>query len=260
MRLHSLPGGHRPHGGAGGRRRPQAEHPRHRRRRHGLRRRRRSRLQGHPDAAPRRPGQGRRPLHQRLRLRAVLQPDAGRAADRPLPARFGHEFNPGRRAGRSACRSTETTHRRPAQGGRLRHRAGRQVAPRRRAASSTRRSAASTSSSASSAAPTPTSRPRRADILSRHRAGRGEGVPDRRLRPRGGRVHRPAQGRSRSSCTWPSTPSTRRCTRPTTGSSGSRRIAGHDAADLRRDDARRWTTPSARCSPSCAPRSWRRTR
>ena len=47
--------------------------------------------------------------------------------------------------------------RRPPEGGRLRHRAGRQVAPGRRRRSTTRRSAASTSSSASSAARTPTS-------------------------------------------------------------------------------------------------------
>ena len=68
--------------------------------------------------------------------------------------RFGHEFNPG---GGQRPAAERNHHRRPPQGRGLRHRAGRQVAPRRRCRSSTRRSAASTSSSGSSAAPTTTS-------------------------------------------------------------------------------------------------------
>ena len=60
--------------------------------------------------------------------RAGVQPDAGRADDRPLQQRFGHEFNLGATGGGLvACQGED--HGRPPEGGRLRHRDVRQVAP-----------------------------------------------------------------------------------------------------------------------------------
>ena len=79
--------------------------------------------------------------------------------------RFGHEFNPGRgdaRRRRPAAVADDAG--RPAQGGRVRDRPGRQVAPRRGAEVPPAEARASTSSSASSAAPTPTSRSESDDI------------------------------------------------------------------------------------------------
>ena len=86
----------------------EAQHPAHRRRRHGLRGRGIPRLQGHPHAQPRRAGGGRRAVHQRLRVRAVLLADARRADDRPLPDPLRPRVQSGRRRPR-ACPLTETT-------------------------------------------------------------------------------------------------------------------------------------------------------
>ena len=109
--------------------------------------------------------------------------------------RFGHEFNPGprrRRRGRpAACRRRRwpTGSRRPGTPPGW-SASGTSARPR----SSTRRSGASTSSSGSSAGPTPTSSAGEHRHLPGDRAGQGVGLPDRRHRPRGGRVHRPPQG------------------------------------------------------------------
>ena len=90
------------------RRKQKTKHPLHRRRRHGLRRRRLSRLKRHPDAEPRRARQGRRPFHERLRLRAVLFAHPRRPADWPLSG-SGSATSSTRARHRRACRVSETT-------------------------------------------------------------------------------------------------------------------------------------------------------
>ena len=101
---------------------------------------------------------------------------------------------PGRRRGDGPAADRDDA-RRSAQGRRLRHRAGRQVAPGRRSRSSIRRSAASTSSSASSAARTTTSRRRRGILRGNEPVDEKEYLTDAFGREAVG-VHRAAQGRA----------------------------------------------------------------
>ena len=182
-----------------------------------------------------------------------------------LTGRYQHALRPRVQPRRREARERRAAadrddDRRPAQGGRLRHRPGRQVAPRRRGQ-----------------VPPAEARLRRVLRLPRRRARllpgqgrrrscrgtsrrRGEGVPDRRLRPRGGRVHRPAQGRSRSSSTWRSTPSTRRCRPPTTGCKKFAGIADKHAAHLRGHDVGDGRRGRRGARQAARRRAWRRTR
>ena len=69
-----------------------------------------SRAAGHPHAAPRRAGPQRRALHQRLRLGPYLHPDPGRADDRPLPDRASATSSiPGHGQAGGGLPLTETT-------------------------------------------------------------------------------------------------------------------------------------------------------
>ena len=94
-------------------------------RRHGLGRSRELREHGHQDPEPRPPGDRGRAVHGLLRAGADLRAVAGRAHDRPLPGPHGHPLEPARQAARRRGRD-----RGGAEGPRLRHRHGREVAPR----------------------------------------------------------------------------------------------------------------------------------
>ncbi len=128
-----------------------SEHERHRHplRRHGLGRVRLSRRKGHSHAEHRFDRQERRALHAGLRLRSVLQPDASRLADRPLPDALRPRVQQ-HRAPDAAWRLTETTIADRLKDARLRDVRHRQVAPRPTSRSTGRSSAASTSSTARS--------------------------------------------------------------------------------------------------------------
>ena len=127
-----------------------------------------------------------RAIHQRLRHRPVLQPDAGRAVDRPLSAAVRPRVQPRRR--RRAQRRTAAERDddgRSAEGGWLPDRAVRQMAPRIGRASSSAWRAASTSSTGSSAARIVLriGAERRESSLDGREPSRSETVSDRRVRP-----------------------------------------------------------------------------
>ena len=118
--------------------------------------------------------------------------------------RFGHEFNPGRRSPADVWPAADRDHaRRPAEGGRLRDRHGRQVAPGRTTEKfhplqPRLRRVLRLPRRGSSVFPGKNGSLKQG-ILRGARGGRREGIPDRRLRPRGGGLHRPPRRRSRSS-------------------------------------------------------------
>ena len=120
-------------------RRRQTEHSRLPLRRHRLGRVRLSGRQGHSDAAHRFDRQERRALHARLRLRAVLQPDARRPDDRPLSDALRPRVQQHRAPKRAVARRNDDGRALPR--ARLRDVRDRQVAPRREAGASGRRRA-----------------------------------------------------------------------------------------------------------------------
>ena len=159
--------------------------------------------------------------------RPVLQPDAGRPDDRPLPDALRPRVQRRRRSGGQTfgLPLTETTiaDRLKALG--YATCCHRQVAPRERPRIPADRSAASTSSTARS--PTRRSSIRRTSSTrasrDRRAAGRGRQLlHDRRLRRAGRRLDRASTRTSRASSTCRSTPSTRRCRRRRSTSTASR--------------------------------------
>ena len=131
------------------------------------------------------------PLHQRLRIRPVLQPDPGGPADRPLSAAFRPRVQPGRERETSAspCRRRRWPTGSSAAGyvtglvGKWHLGEAAAFHPRRRGFDEFFGFLGGGHTYFAEG---------KADILPRDEPVQGEGLPDRRLRPRGRRVHRAA--------------------------------------------------------------------